>query len=195
MAKFKVGRGAGGGSSGGSQMLVELTGVSELVARLKELDPKLITKLRKDLRGVTTSVANDIKSNINSMKPPISGMGNMSYREAWGGAVTGVSISLAGNRRRDVTPLLKIKVDAPKTAVGYLIAENAGKRGGAGETPQGSNLIAVLTDRLGVIRGRGKGAQRQIAWALFWRSRLKLNAEAYNVVQRYEKIATGELNA
>jgi hypothetical protein len=174
---------------------VTLTGVSEMVARLKELDPKLVTQMRKELRGVTTSVASNIKSNIGSMKPPLSGMGNQRYREAWGGAVTGVSISLAGNRRRDVTPLLKIKVDAPKTAVGYLIAENAGKRGGAGDSPQGSNLIAVLTDRLGVIRGRGKGAQRQIAWALFWRSRLKLNEAAAEIVNRYEKISTREINA
>lgn len=178
-----------------AEIEVALTGVKEMVARLKELDPKLVTRFRKELRGVTTSVASDIKSNISSMRPPLSGMGNMRYREAWGGAVTGVSISLTGSRRKDVTPLLKIKVDAPKTAVGYLIAENAGKRGGAGEGSQGSNLIAVLTDRVGKIRGRGKGAQRQIAWALFWRSRLKLAEQAAEIVNHFEKVSTGELNA
>jgi hypothetical protein len=173
---------------------VVVTGVREMIARLKEIDPKQVSKLRKELRESTNKVASDIRSGIGTT-PPIKGMDGADHRTDWGGAVTSVKISVAGSTRKNITPLLKIKVDAPKHAVGYLIAENAGKRGGAGETPQGSNLIAVFTDRLGVIRGRGKGAQRGIAWRYFWEQRRELNLAAAEIIARYEKEATREINA
>jgi hypothetical protein len=173
---------------------VVVTGVAEMVARLKELDPKQVTALRKQLRESAQKTASKIKAEIGTT-PPISGMGGSNHRTDWGGAVTSVNISFTGNKRRDVTPLLKIKVDVPNSAVGYLIAEHAGKRGGAGETPQGSNLIAVLTDRLGTIKGRGKGAQRQLAWRHFWAERRQLNKAAADIIAHFEKVSTGEINA
>jgi hypothetical protein len=173
---------------------VVVTGVAEMVARLKELDPKQVTLLRKRLRDSANTTASKIKAQIGTT-PPISGMGGSDHRTDWGGAVTSVQISFAGNKRRNITPLLKIKVDTPRNAVGYLIAEHAGKRGGAGETPQGSNLIAVLTDRLGTIKGRGKGAQRQLAWRHFWAERRQLNRDAAEIIAHFEKVSTGEINA
>lgn len=197
MAKFSLGRGKAAKMSGGdgsAELSVFVTGVADMVARLKELDPKLVTRLRKELRQSAEKTASNIKSQIQTT-PPISGMGGGDHRTDWGGAVTSVSISFTGNKRRDITPLLKIKVDAPKTAVGYLIAENAGKRGPAGTQARGANLIAVFTDRLGTIKGKGRGAQRQIAWRYFWSERQKLNGAAVDIVRRFEKISTGEINA
>jgi len=189
MGIFSSGRG-----KGGKDTTIVVTGVAEMVARLKEIKPSLVRDFRKELRETAKGAASRIQSNIGTT-PPISGMDGANHRTDWGGAVASVSISLAGSRRRDVTPLLKIKVDAPKTAIGYIIAENAGKGGPAGSTPQGANLIAVLTDRLGTIKGKGKGAQRQIAWRYFWAERRELNKAAADIIARYEKIATGELNA
>jgi hypothetical protein len=170
---------------------VVVKGVPKMVARLKDLDPQLVKDFRKDLRKVAESTASKIKTQIGTT-PPLSGMGG-GYRTDWGGAKTGINTSFTGSRRADITPLLKIRVDAPKTAIGYMIAEKAGVRG-SGSTPQGSNLIAVLTDRLGQIKGKGKGAQRQIAWRHFWAERPKLNAAAVQVVRDFEKTATGKLN-
>lgn len=177
-----------------AEIEVVVTGVREMIARLKELDPKQVAKMRKELRESTNKVASDIRTGI-GVTPPIKGMGGFDHRTDFGGAVTSVKISVAGSTRKNITPLLKIKVDAPKNAVGYLIAEFAGKRGGAGETPQGSNLIAVLTDRLGVIKGKGKGAQRGIAWRHFWAQRRELNRAAAEIIARYEIEATRELNS
>jgi hypothetical protein len=191
MAKLSFGK---GGTSDGGKPVVVVTGVSEMVARLKELDAKLVTRLRKELKDTAKGTASRIQSQIQTT-PPLSGMGGGDHRTDWGGAVATVSASFAGSKRKDVTPLLKIKVDSPKTAIGYMIAEKAGSRGPSGSGPRGAQLIAMLTDRLGTIRGKGKGAQRQIAWRYFWSERKDVARAAVEVVNRFEKISTGELNA
>ena len=174
---------------------VVVTGVREMVARLKELDPKLVTRFRKELRDTAKGAASRIQSAIQTT-PPLSGMAGDSPRALrWAGANASVSISMAGSRRKDVTPLLKIKVDSSKGSPGYMVGEKAGARGPAGSTPQGSHLIAVLTDRLGTIRGKGKGAQRQIAWRYFWAERRDLERAAADIVNHFEKVSTGEINA
>ena len=174
---------------------VVVTGVREVVARLKELDPKLVTQFRKELRDTAKGAASRIQSQIQTT-PPLSGMAGDSPRALrWAGAKASVSISMAGSRRKDVTPLLKIKVDSPKGSPGYMVGEKAGSRGPAGSTPQGSHLIAMLTDRLGTIKGKSKGAQRQIAWRYFWAERRDLNRAAADIVNRFEKISTGEIDA
>jgi hypothetical protein len=193
MAKLSLGRGKSPKGGGSESLDVVLTGVPEMVARLKELDPKLVRDLRKELRQSAEKTASRIRAEI-GVTPPISGMANTAYRTHFAGATTSISISLAGNRRRDVTGLLKIKVDVPKNGIGYLIVENAGKRGGAGEGPQGSNLIAVLTDRVGTIKGRGKGAQRQLAWRHFFAEKITLSRAAADIVNDFEKKSTRELD-
>lgn len=173
---------------------VDAKGVREMVAQLKAIDPKLASQFRKELKGTAQDMASIIKARI-QVTPPLSGMNNVTDGAlTWRGAVTKVSISLAGSRRRDVTPLLSIKVDSPKGAPGYMVAEKAGTLGGAGDTPQGTNLIAVLTDRLGTIKGRGRGAQRQIAWRYFWGQRALLNRAANRVVEKFERIVTNEMD-
>jgi len=174
---------------------VTVTGVREMVAQLKEIDPKLVARFRKELRGTATDMASKIQSQIQTT-PPLSGMANDTRRSLrWDGARATVGrLNLTGSRRRDITPLLKIIVDSPPGAPGYMVAEKAGTRGGAGETPQGSNLIAILTDRLGTIKGRGKGAQRQLAWRHFWAQRLLLNRAAVMVLEKFERIVSEEMS-
>ena len=195
MGKLSLGNGGSAGSgSGDSSTTVVVTGVSEMVARLKEIDPKLVTRLRKELKDTAKGLASRIQGQIQTT-PPLSGMGGGDHRTDWGGAVAGVSVSFAGSKRKDITPLLKIKVDSVKGAIGYMIAEKAGARGPSGGQPRGAQLIAMLTDRLGTIKGKGKGAQRQIAWRHFWGERKSVARAAVEVINRFEKISTGELNA
>jgi len=170
---------------------VTITGVREMVAQLKEIDPKLATQFRKELRGTANDMASKIKSQI-QVTPPLSNMDGYSARSLiWRGAVTKVSISLARSRKKDVTPLLSIKVDSPKGAPGYIAAETAGRRGAAGNTPQGTHFIAMMTDMFGTLKGRGGN---RIAWRHFWAQRLLLNRAAVMVVEKFERIVTNEMD-
>jgi hypothetical protein len=168
---------------------VRADGVREMVAQLKAIDPKLVTQFRKELRGTAQDMASIIKSRI-QVTPPLSNMDGYSARSLiWRGAVTKVSISLAGSRKRDVTPLLAIKVDSPKGAPGYIAAETAGRRGGAGNTPQGSHFIAMMTEKFGPLKGKGGN---RIAWKYFWGQREVLNRAAMAVVDKFEREANRE---
>jgi len=171
---------------------VEAKGVRDLVAQLKDIDPKLASQFRRELKGTANDMASTIKSRI-QVTPPLSNMDGYSLRSLiWRGAVTKVSISLAGNRRRDVTSLLSIKVDSPKDAPGYIAAESAGRRtGGAGNSPQGSHFIAMMTDKFGPLKGKGGN---RIAWKYFWGQRDLLNRAAASVIDKFERMVTNEMD-
>jgi hypothetical protein len=169
----------------------EAEGVREIQAQLKAIDPKLASQFRKELKGTANQMASTIKSRI-QVTPPLSGMGNYTRRSLlWQGARTSVSISLAGSRRRDITPLLSIKVDSVKGAPGYMAAETAGRLGGAGNTPQGTHFIAAMTDKFGTLKGRGGN---RIAWPLFWSQRLVLERAADVVITKFERVVTDEMS-
>jgi hypothetical protein len=173
---------------------VRADGVRDMVAQLKAIDPKLASQFRKELRGTAQDMASNIKTRI-QVTPPLTNMkptmGVAGRSLIWRGAVTKVSISLAGSRKRDVTPLLSIKVDSPKGAPGYIAAETAGRNGGAGNTPQGTHFIAMMTDIFGPLKGRGGN---RIAWKYFWGQRALLNRAANGVVEKFERIVTDEMS-
>jgi hypothetical protein len=170
---------------------VRAEGVREMIAELKSIDPKLVTQFRKELRGTANDMASTIKARI-QVTPPLSNMSGYSARSLiWHGALTKVSISLAGSRKRDVTPLLSIKVDSPKGAPGYIAAESAGRRGTKGNTPQGTHFIAMMTEKFGPLRGKGGN---RIAWKYFWGQRALLNRAANMVIQKFERMVTEEMS-
>ena len=184
----------------------EAEGVREMVARLKDIDPKLVTEFRKELKSTANDMASKIKSRI-SVTPPLSGMGGYTpYALKWEGAKTRVSISLAGSRERDITPLFSIKVDSPPGSPGYMAAEVAGnpnartrksivsrtKWGGSqAGGPQGQYLIARMVQKFGPLKGKGGN---RIAWKYFWGQRDLLNRAANMVVQKFERIASQEMS-
>jgi hypothetical protein len=86
---------------------------------------------------------------------------------------------------------LSINVDSPRDAPGYIAAETAGRRGGAGNSPQGSHFIAMMTDKFGPLKGKGGN---RIAWKYFWGQRDLLNRAANMVVQKFERIASEEMS-
>jgi hypothetical protein len=170
---------------------VRAEGVRDMVAQLKAIDPKLASQFRRELKGTAQDMASVIKSRI-QVTPPLSGMGGYTPRALlWQGAVTKVSISLAGSRRRDVTPLLSIKVDSPKGAPGYMAAESAGRLGGEGNTPQGTHLIAAMTDKFGPLKGKGGN---RIAWKYFNAQYPVLRRAAMEVIDNFERKITNEMD-
>jgi hypothetical protein len=171
---------------------VRAEGVRDMVAQLKAIDPKLASQFRRELKGTAQDMASVIKSRI-QVTPPLSGMGGYTLRALlWQGAVTKVSISLAGSRRRDVTPLLAIKVDSPKGAPGYMAAESAGRRtGGAGNSPQGSHFIAMMTDKFGPLKGKGGN---RIAWKYFNAQYPLLRRAALAIIDKFERRVTEEMD-
>ena len=185
---------------------VRAEGVREMLAKLEAIDPALVRQFKKDLKSTAQDMSSTIQARI-GVTPPLSGMGGYTpYALTFQGAKARVSISLAGNRRRDVTPLLAIKVDSPKGAPGYMAAEVAGnpnarlrkslvsrtKWGGSQPGgPQGQHLIARMVQKYGPLKGKGGN---RIAWKYFWAQRDLLNRAATMVVQKFERIATSEMD-
>jgi hypothetical protein len=186
---------------------VYTTNVKEVVAKLKETDPQLVKAFRSDLKSVAASMASEIKSSI-QVTPPLSNMDWYTTRALkWSGAVTSLSVSFAGKRGREITPLLAIKVNSPKGAPGYMAAETAGRNGPVGKPgasrrtgnggsdpggPQGAHFIMAMTDTFGPLKGKGGN---RIAWKYFWRQRATLNRAAMQVVDTYTAKATKQVNA
>jgi hypothetical protein len=170
---------------------VRADGMREMLAQLKEIDPKLVTQFRKELRGTARDMASTIQSRI-QVTPPLSGMGGYTPRSLiWQGAKARVSISMAGSRERNVTPLLSIKVDSPKGAPGYIAAESAGSRGATGNSSQGAHFIAMMVQKFGPLKGKGGN---RIAWKYFWAQRDLLNRAATMIVDKFERIVTNEMD-
>ena len=170
---------------------VRADGVREMLAQLKEIDPALVRQFRKDLKNTAKDMSSTIEARI-GVTPPLAGMGNYTpYALTFQGAKARVSISLAGSRKRDVTPLLAIKVDSVKGAPGYMAAESAGRLGGEGNTPQGTHFIAAMTDKFGPLKGKGGN---RIAWKYFWGQRPLLNRAAQMVIDKFERIVTDEMS-
>lgn len=185
---------------------VRAEGVREMLAILERIDPALVRQFRKDLKNTAKDMSTIIEQRI-GVTPPLSGMGGYTpYALTFQGAKARVSISLAGNRRRDVTPLLAIKVDSPRGAPGYMAAEVAGnpnakvrqslrsrtKWGGSqAGGPQGQHLIARMVQKYGPLKGKGGN---RIAWKYFWGQRALLNRAANDVVRKFERIVSDEMS-
>jgi hypothetical protein len=167
---------------------VQAKGVKEMVGKLKDVDVDLVKALRSDLRTEVSSTASFIKAQIGAMPAPLSGMAEPGNKAYWGGVTARAAISLSNTKK--ITPLLAIKMNSAKGAPGYLIAETAGKKS-RGNTPQGQNLIAVLTDRLGSIRGK---SGNRIAWKMFSSRRAELRKAALGVLDSYSRKVSVELN-
>jgi hypothetical protein len=184
----------------------EAEGVRDMVARLQDIDPKLATQFRKELKSTAQDMSTTIKSRI-QVTPPLSGMsGYTPYALKWEGAKTRVSISLAGSRARDITPLFSIKVDSPPGAPGYMAAEVAGNPNArtrksivsrtkwGGSQPggsQGQYLIGRMVQKFGPLKGKGGN---RIAWKYFWAQRPLLNRAAAAVIDKFERQITNEMD-
>jgi hypothetical protein len=174
----------------------DVEGISYMVSALKSIDPKLVTLLRRELKSTATSVSSAIAGSITRQGAPLSGMikPNATVKrkeDEWGGAVAKVKTSFAGNRQRDITPLVYIEMLSPTGKPGYSIVEAAGHRNPHGVTPQGAHFIAMINQRRGVLRGKGGN---RIAWRFFVQHKKTLNAAAVQIIDKYSTRLSEELN-
>jgi len=165
-------------------------GIRQLTDTLKSVDPKLYANFRKNLKMTAVGIAGQIETQLNGIVPPLSGMirtTEMQRTLRWGGVITRVQVPTRFNKR-GVSSLVNIIVDTPQGAPGFLVAEKAGAKGPAGQSGSGqaANLIAVMTDKLGVLRGTGRRQQRGLSWSAFYRHKLALVQAAMKIVEETE---------
>lgn len=106
---------------------VDGSAVRRAIAELKEIDPKLVTALRRDIRNELAGVASGIESAFPA-EGELSGM-NGRGRTSYSKPTAAVSFTPGYGRAGKVSTLIGIKVKIPKNQVGAWIAEMAGMRG------------------------------------------------------------------
>lgn len=170
---------------------VQASDIRKLVADLESIDHKLVNAFKRELKQPAGSIAKDIVSAIDRLKP-LSGMMNYTAGALhWGGAVARVSYSIAYSRKYAVTPLIAIKVDSPAGSPGYYVTEKAGKKNPNGLTPRGKTMINRINWRFGELKGHGGN---RIAWKYFWQHRDELNRQAKDIVEKFEQVINAEVN-
>jgi len=174
----------------------DVQGVSVMVKALKSVDPDSVKELRAKLKRVASKITPMIVDGINRQGAPLSGMIKPNKtagakKGEWGGAIGKVKTSFAGNRRRDITPLVYIEMLSPAGKPGYSIVEAAGHRNRFGVTPQGAHFIAMINQRRGTLKGKGGN---RIAWKYFWEQRQLLNRAASMVIDKFERKLTNEMD-
>lgn len=174
---------------------------------LNEVDDKSTLQLKRDLKSTASQMASTIQTNISAIRP-LSGMtGQTAYALTWGGAKATVSYSMTGNRRRDVTNLLSIKVSSPPGQPGYIVSEFAGNPNArqrkslvsrtkwGGSQPggaQGAYLIAHMVWKFGPLKGKGGN---RIAWKMFVRQEDKLNRAAMAILDNFMAKVSSEVGS
>jgi hypothetical protein len=106
---------------------VDGSAVRRAIAELKEIDPKLVTALRRDIKTELGGVASGIEAAFPN-QGELSGM-NGRGRTAYMKPKATVAFTPGYGRAGKVSTLIGIKVKIPKEAVGAWIAEMAGMRG------------------------------------------------------------------
>jgi hypothetical protein len=109
------------------KMTVDGSAVREAIAQLKEIDPKLYTALRRDMRTELSGLASGIESSFPG-EGELSGL-NFRGRTSYLKPTASVMFTPGVARRGRVSTLIGIRVKIPANQVGAKIAEFAGMRG------------------------------------------------------------------
>jgi hypothetical protein len=108
-------------------MMVDGSAVREAITQLKEIDPKLYTALRRDIRNELAGLASGIEGSYPA-EGELSGM-NGRGRTSYAKPSASVMFAPGVARRGRVSTLIGIRVKVPSAQVGARIAELAGMRG------------------------------------------------------------------
>lgn len=106
--------------------------VRRAIADLKEIDPKLVTALRRDLRTKLSGPAAAVESGWPARGALPSGMANSMTRMSYEKPSVKVSFTPGVARRGRVSSLLSLTAKLPKNSAGAWIGEMAGMRGNYG---------------------------------------------------------------
>ena len=109
------------------KVAIDGASVREAIAHLKEIDPKLYTALRRDIRSELSGLASGIQASYPS-QGELSGM-NGRGRTSYAKPKASVMFTPGVARRGRVSTLIGIRVKVPSAQVGARIAELAGMRG------------------------------------------------------------------
>jgi len=137
------------------KMTVDGSAVREAIAQLKEIDPKLYTALRRDMRNELSGLASGIQSAFPA-EGELSGL-NFRGRTSYLKPTASVMFTPGVARRGRVSTLIGIRVKVPSAQVGARIAELAGMRG----VVQMSGDSRTYTGQLGEAKSHrlnGQGA-------------------------------------
>ncbi len=105
--------------------------IADAIAELKQIDPKLYTALRAELRTGLGGPAKAIQSGWPAKVDSPSGMNRLG-RSGYAPATTSVAFTPGRARRGAVSTLIGITAKIPKNQVGAWIGEMAGLRGNYG---------------------------------------------------------------
>jgi hypothetical protein len=112
-------------------MMVDGSAVREAITQLKEIDPKLYTALRRDMRNELAGLASGIEASFpvagdkDKLISGLNGRGRTSYVKP----TASVMFTPGVARRGRVSTLIGIRAKIPANQVGAKIAEFAGMRG------------------------------------------------------------------
>jgi hypothetical protein len=174
-------------------------GIRQLTDTLKSVDPKLYAKLRANLKTTAVEVAGIVQTDLKSVLVPLSGMRQitpMGRNLHYAPPITKVQVPTKFNRK-GMSSLVNIIVDTPPGSPGFLAMEKAGAKGPAGQSGSGqaANLIAVMTEKVGLLKGTGRRKQRGLSWRAFYRHKDLLNRAAKKVVEDIEKELSDRMSA
>jgi hypothetical protein len=174
-------------------------GIRQLTDTLKSVDPKLYAKLRANLKTTAVEVAGIVERDLNSIVVPLSGMRRITPMQRnlhYANPITKVQVPTKFTRK-GASSLVNIIVDTPKGSPGFLAMEKAGAKGPAGQSGSGqaANLIAVMTQKVGLLKGTGRRKQRGLSWAAFYRHKDMLNRAAKKVVADIENELSDRVSA
>lgn len=177
----------------------------QAIAKLTEVEPRTTIDLRNELKSTATQMATMIAANISAIKP-LSGMTRQTaHALTWSSVKAIASYAIKGDRRRDVTSLLSIKVSS-KTP-GYIVSEFAGNPNARPRTssqdrtrwggskpggPQGAHLIAHMVQKFGPLKGKGGN---RIAWKMFMRQQTTLHDAAVKVLDKFMAKISDEMGS
>ena len=109
------------------KVTVDGAAVREAIAQIKEIDPKLYTALRRDIRSELSGLASGIEASYPAQGElsGLNGRGRTSYAKPSASVMFTPGVA----RRGRVSTLIGIRVKVPSSQVGARIAELAGMRG------------------------------------------------------------------
>ena len=160
---------------------------------LGEVDKKLLTALRKDIRGELRGVMSQIESDVPTVAPLSNmnkpyGLGGGWYpQKAYGPVRVSAAITPGINRTfSGKSNLVSIQVTQIDRAAGFKITENAGTKSKGG-SPQGIAFIRNLDSKK---RMRGNGGRW--AWASYVKNVRQVKKAGERVVEKFAKVLDSE---
>jgi len=145
---------------------------------MRDFDPELLKRYRKELKTGLGPFAKSIKAKVPSAAP-LSGMrgqGRLAFPSRLSATVTS---STAKRRGKNVNALVAIKIGGGAYDAGLQMAGLAGTRSD-GVTASGKNMIAVLRSRFPSVGGGSR-----FAFPAFLKGRPEIVDEATKVLEKY----------